>query len=171
MGNSFVSVIGSIAAVTLIAVATRWLTAAKGSALPKTRDGTSVYRIKWQWRAVGLVGGVFWVAVSIWSWREQRSRPDGVLIGITAACVIAGLWLASGSVTTNHVGITKKGLWHSHSFHWKDITEVRLHKKQGGAVELRSGAQKLIIDSRFDAFQHLLNEIEDHTEMHPTATS
>jgi len=62
-------------------------------------------------------------------------------------------------------------LWRSLSFQWQDITEVRLHKKQGGAIELRSGAQKLVIDSRFDAFQHLLNEIEKHTQMHPIAAS
>jgi len=40
-----------------------------------------------------------------------------------------------------------------------------VHKKQGGAIELRSGSQKLVIDSRFDAFQHLLNEIEDRTQL------
>jgi hypothetical protein len=171
MGNSLLSVIGSIATVALIAVATRWLSSAKGSPLPKTRDGASVYGIKWQWRAVGLVGAVFWIIVSIWSWHDQHTRPDGVLIGITVAFVAAGLWLASGSITTNQTGITKKGLWHSHSFLWKDITEVRLRKKQGGAIELRSGAQKLVIDSRFDAFQHLLNEIEDHTQVHPIVAS
>src|SRR5581483_5390439 len=143
----------------------------KGSLFPTTRDGASLYRIKWQWRAVGLVGAVFWVVVSIWSSLEQHSRPDAVLIGITVAFVIAGLWLASGSVTTNQTGITKKGLWHSHSFQWKDITEVRLHKKRGVAIELRSGGQKLVIDSRLDAFQHLLNEIEDQTQLHPTAMS
>ncbi len=171
MGNSLLSVIGSIATVALIAVATRWLSGARGSQLPKTRDGASVYGIKWQWRAVGLLGAVFWVIVSIWSWHDQHARPDGVLLGITVVFVVAGLWLASGSITTNQTGITKKGLWHSLSFQWKDITEVRLHKKQGGAIELRSGPQKLVIDSRFDAFQHLLNEIEDHTQMHPIASS
>jgi hypothetical protein len=171
MGNSLVGVIGSIATVALIAVATRWLSTPKGSPLPKRRDGSSIYGIKWQWRAVGLLGAVFWIVVSIWSWHDRRARPDGVLIGITVAFVAAGFWLASGSITTNQTGITKKGLWHTYSFRWKEITEVRLHKKQGGAIELRSGTRKLVIDSRFDAFQHLLNEIEDHTQMHPIAAS
>ena len=140
MGNSLLTVIGSIATVALIAIATRWLSGATGSPLPKTRDDTSVYAVKWQWRAVGLVGAVFWIIVSIWSWHDQHTRPDGVLIGITVAFVTAGLWLAIGSVTTNQTGITKKGLWHTRYFQWKDITEIRLHKKQGGAIELRSGA-------------------------------
>jgi len=167
MGSSFLSVVGSIATVALIVIATRWLSGAKGSQLPKTRDGASVYGIKWQWQTVGLVGGVFWVVVSIWSWRDHHARPDGVLIAITVAFVAAGIWLARGSVTTDQNGITKRGLWYSRSFQWKEITEVRLHKKQGGAIELRFGARKLIIDSRFDAFQHLLNEIEDRTRLRP----
>jgi hypothetical protein len=171
MGNSFVSIIGSIATVALIAFATRWLTLAKGSPLPKTRDGVNVYRIKLPWRVVGLGGGAFWVVFLIWSWSEQPSRPDGVLIGITISFVGAGLWLASGSVTTNQLGITKKGLWKSDSLQWKDITHVRLQKKQGGAIELCSGARKVIVDSRFDAYQHLLREIEDRTHIPPTVTS
>ena len=107
------------------------------------------------------------MVVSIWSWRDHHARPDGVLIAITVAFVAAGIWLARGSVTTDQNGITKRGLWYSRSFQWKEITEVRLHKKQGGAIELRFGARKLIIDSRFDAFQHLLNEIEDRTRLRP----
>ena len=156
-----------VATVALIVIATRWLFGAKGRQVPKIRDGASVYGIKWQWRAVGLAGGIFWVAVSIWSSHDLHSRPDGVLIAITVVFVTIGLWLASGSVTTNHTGITKKALWRSCSFHWGDITEIRLHKKQGGAIELRAGSQKLVIDSRFDAFQHLLNEIEDRTQLQP----
>ena len=40
-----------------------------------------------------------------------------------------------------------------------------MHKKRGEAIELRAGSEKIIIDSRFVAFQHLLNEIEDHTQL------
>lgn len=165
MGSLFLSIAGSIAAVALIAVATRWLSGAKGSSVPKIHDGASIYGVKWQWRTVGIVGGAFWVAVSIWSWRDEHS-PDGILIAITVMFVTAGLWIASGSVTTNQSGITKRGLWRAKSFCWKEITEVRLHRKQGGAIELRSGSRKLVIDSRFDAFQHLLNEIKNQTRIH-----
>ena len=170
MGSSFLSIVGSITTVALIAIATRWVSSAKGSQLPKTRDGASIYGIKWQWRAVGFAGGLFAVVMSVWSWHDLH-RPEWGLIAISVTFLILSVWLASGSVTTNQSGITKSGLWYSHSFQWKEITEVRLHKKQGGAIELRSGARKLIIDSRFDAFQHLLNEIEDHTQMNPIAAS
>jgi hypothetical protein len=162
-----ISFIVQVATVALIVIATRWLFGARGAALPRTRDGTSIYGIKWQWRAVGLAGGAFWVIVSIWSWHDQHSRPDGVLIAITVVFLTAGLWLASGSVTTSQTGITKRVLWRSRSFPWKDITEIRLHKKQGGAIELRAGSEKLVIDARFDAFQHLLSEVEDRTQLQP----
>ncbi len=163
MQNS-ASFILQVAIVALIVIATRWLFGAKGAQLPRTRDGTSIYGIKRQWRAVGLAGGVFAIVLSMWSWHDMH-RPEWVLIAISVTFVILALWLASGSVTTNQTGITKRVLWYSRSFQWKDITEIRVHKKQGVAIELRSGSQKLVIDSRFDAFQHLLNEIEDRTQL------
>jgi hypothetical protein len=162
-----ISFIVQVATVALIVIASRWLFSARGAALPRTHDGSSIYGIKWQWRVVGLAGGAFWVIVSIWSWHDRHSRPDGVLIAITLVFLTVGLWLASGSVTTNQTGITKRVLWRSRFFPWKDITELRVHKRQGGAIELRAGSEKLIIDSRFVGFQHLLNEIEDHTRLQP----
>jgi hypothetical protein len=168
MTTSLGSIVSSIATVTLIAVATRWLAAAKGSDLPETRVGINLYRIKWQRRAVGLVGGFFAIAICILASRDSHSRPNGVLIGITVALVAACLSITTGSVTTDQTGITKKGLWRNYSFQWKEITEIRLHKKQGGAIELHAGARKLVLDSRLNGFQHLLNEIKDHTQIRPT---
>ena len=162
MQNSL-SFLTQVVTIALIAILIRSLTRAKGAPLPKTRNGTSVYRIKWQWRLFGLTAGLCCVAGLAWSWYDLH-HPDGLITGLTVTFTAASIWLASGSITTNQAGITKKGLWRSLFFQWKDITEVRLHKKQGGAIELRSGAQKLVIDSRFNAFQHLLNEIEDHTQ-------
>ena len=80
---------------------------------------------------------------------------------------LMGLWLGSGAVTTNQSGITKSVIWHSRSFRWDDITEIRLHKNDGGAIDLRAGKQKLIIDVRFVARQHLLTEIIARTKLQP----
>jgi hypothetical protein len=169
MDNPVLSVIGSIATVALIVVATRWVSGSEGSLLPNTRDGSSIYGIKWQWRAVGFTCASFAAAIAIWSWYDLN-RPEWRLIVISAIFVLIGSWVASGSVITNQSGITKRLLWYSRCFQWEDIAEVRLHKKQGGAIELRSGPRKLVIDSRFNAFQHLLREIEDRTQKHPIVT-
>jgi hypothetical protein len=87
MTTSLGSVVSSIATVTLIAAATRWLATAKGSDFPEN------------------------------------------------------LSITTGSVTTDQAGITKKGLWRNYSLQWKEIIEIRLHKKQGGAIELRAGPE------------------------------
>ena len=55
---------------------------------------------------------------------------------------VLGVWLASGSVSTTQTSITKRVLWRSLSFRWDQITEVRLHKKDGGAIELRGRSTK-----------------------------
>ena len=81
------------------------------------------------------------------------------------------LWIASGSLTSNQLAITKKGLWRSHTLGWSDITEIRLHEKQSGAIELRADSHKLVIDFRTIAFEHLLCEIEDCTHLQSSRSS
>jgi hypothetical protein len=110
MTTSLGGIVSSTITVALIAVATRWLATAKGSDRPETRDGINLYRIKWQWRAAGFVGVVFWIAICILESRDFHSRPRGVSIGITVVFLAAGLWIATGSVTTDQTGITKKPL-------------------------------------------------------------
>jgi hypothetical protein len=156
-------VVSSAVTVALIVALTRWLSDVKGASLPTIRDGISRYQIKWQWRALSVVVVSFWSGVVIWSWHGLL-HPDMVLVSMAVAFILGSFWLASGSVSTNVNGITKRVLWRSHFFRWADITEVRMYKKQGDALELRAGSQKMIIDSRFVAFQHLLNEIERHTQ-------
>jgi hypothetical protein len=167
MTSSILSIVGSAATIALIAAATRWLVKAKGRAVPRIREGNSEYGIKWQWRVLGLVGAFFWVALLIWIWRDLHSRPGPVEIEIAVLFVAVGVWLANGSVSTNDTGITKRSLWSSSSFQWKEITEVRLHKRDGGAIEVRSDVRKIVIDTRFEASQYLLNEIKIHTQIEP----
>ena len=163
---SVFSVLASVATVALIVVATRWVVGARGVLLPITRNGSSLYRLKWQWPALGFAGVAFWVVISIWSSRDLHS-PDWTSIIFSVVFALIGLWLGSGAVTTNQSGITKRALWHSRSFRWDEVTEIRLHKNDGGAIDLRAGSQKLVIDVRFVARQHLLTEIVGRTRLHP----
>jgi hypothetical protein len=164
MGGWFHNVVSSAVSIALIVALTRWLFSSKGAPLPTVRDGSSLYQIKWQLRAFSVVVVLFWSAVLLWSWHDLH-HLDKVLVAMVVVFVLGSLWLASGSVSTNASGITKKVFWRSRFFRWSDITEVRMHKKRGEAIELRAGSEKIIIDSRFVAFQHLLNEIEDHTQL------
>ena len=102
-----------------------------------------------------------------WS-RLDQHHFDWELVGIAGIFFLLGLWLASGSVSTTQTSITKRILWRSLSFRWDQVTEVRLHKRDGGAIELRAGTRKLIVDSRFVAFEHLLNEIQNRTQLQLT---
>jgi hypothetical protein len=167
MVSSILTIIGSAVTIALITGVTRLVVSAKGAAVPRIRDGSSVYGIKWQWRTLGLFGAFFWIALLIWFGRDLHSRPGPVEISIAVLFLAVGIWLANGSVSTNDTGITKRSLWSYRSFQWKDITEIRLHKRDGGAIEVRSGTRKIIIDTRFEAIQYLLNEIESHTQIEP----
>ena len=100
------------------------------------------------------------------SWLDLH-RPEWDVIAISIAFLRIGVWLTVGSVTTNQIGIAKSFLGYRRSFKWKDITEIRLHKRQGGAIELRSGPQKLIVDFRCNAFHLLSNAIKDRTNLRP----
>jgi hypothetical protein len=168
--NSLVGFIGSVITVALIILATRYFLAAKGAHLPKSREGTNLYGVIWQRRVLGLTVGIISVVMGMWPWHDMPF-PNPVSISISVVFVALGLSIGAGSVVTDRIGITKRFLWRSRSFHWKDITEIRLHTRQGGAIELRSGSRKLFVDSRFIAFQHLLTEIKDQTGLEPIEMS
>ncbi len=166
------SIIGQAVTVALIVVATRWVVGAKGAQLPRIRAGTSIYGIKWQYRAVGLAGGLFSAVIALKVPYDLATVASWVSLIALSAVTLLGLWMAIGrSVATDQGGITKKDLWHTNSVRWDDISEIRLHKEDGGAIELRAGHQKLIIDVRFVARQHLLAEIVAHTRLRPIGPS
>jgi hypothetical protein len=164
--SSAFSIIGQAATIALIVFVTRWVVLAKGAQLPRTSNGTSLYGIKWQWRGIALVAGAFSIVLLIGLWREKHSPPWTSIV-LSVVFVLMGLSVGSGTITTDQSAITKKVFWHTRSFRWGDITEIRLHKKDGGAIDLRAGRQKLIIDARFVAQQHLLTEILARTKLQP----
>ncbi len=169
MGSSIGTLIGSISTVLLIVLATRWLISAKGADLPRTRKGVDIYGIKLQWRVVALANIVLWVVILIGASHNFHSDPGSVLIGIAVLFILGGSWLAYESVNTAEVGISKRGLWGSRTFRWTEITEIRIHARDGGgAIELRKGSQRIVIDSRFVAYDHLLSEITERTELQLT---
>jgi hypothetical protein len=165
MTSPIPSIIGSAATLSLTIGLIRWVVGSRGSDVPRIRDGSNEYAVKWPWRVLGLISATFFVVLLILFWLKMHSRPSPGDIALATFFIAIGVWIASGSVSTDETGITKRGLWSPRTFQWKDITEIRFHKRDGGAIELRSAAQKIIIDTRFEAFQYLLNEIENHTQL------
>lgn len=167
--HNLVGFILQVASVALIAFAMRWLYAAKGAQLPTIANGTRIYGIKWEWRALGLASAVLSGALAVASCSFLPSASGWVALIICSAISLSGLWIANGLVTTSQSGITKRAFLRSQLFRWEEVTEIRLHSKQGGAIELRAGSRKLIIDYlRFVAVRDLLKQIEEHTQLQPT---
>lgn len=163
MKSDLIEVIVGAATVALIATATRWLFNAKGDQKPTFRNGAHVYGLKRQIRVVSYVAAALSLLFAIervrQDLRSMRLTIDLLFAGAAVACV----WFGSGAVLTDQNGITKKSLWKSQVLRWEEISQVQVHKRDAGAIELRTGSRTLIVDSRFVAPASLLREIEDRT--------
>jgi hypothetical protein len=170
MSDSFISIIGQIITATLIVIATRWLTQAKGTSCPIVQENAHVYTVKWQLRLMGIIVVIFCVSLLLWFWHDfiSVSLRGRVLLIIPLSVILIGLWGTYGKVVTDGRGIKKEGLLHSTSLRWEEITAVQLHNRHGGAIEVRTASQKIIIDFRFNALEYLLEEIIRHTKSQPT---
>ena len=163
MKSDLIEVIVGAATVALIATATRWLFRPRGDQKPSFRNGAHVYGLKWEIRMVSYAAALLFLVIGIEGVRQDlrssRWTIDLLCAGAAAAC----LWFASGVVLTDQIGITKKSLWKSQVLRWEEISQVQIHKRDAGAIELRAGSRRLIVDSRFVASASLLREIEDRT--------
>lgn len=165
MEKALLEVVAFGATIAITAAAIRWLFSVKGPSAPRTSDGVSRYHIKWQCRTVGFIGGIFPIAISIWAWRDSHVKPDTLWMILMVVFIAMAFWMASGSVTTDQAGIAKRTLWSSRTFKWEEVTDIRFDKRDIGAIEIRSGSRKIVIDTRFEAFQYLVGEVENHTQL------
>ncbi len=157
-----------IAIVALTAYEIRWLFGAKSAQTPKIQGDLKLYEIKWQMRAVAYASAALWFGFAFYGLRDDvASHGRWPLDLLLLALGLISLWFGSGVVTTDQTGITKTSCWHSASLRWDEIAEVRLHKRDGGAIELRGNSRKLIVDSRFVAPAYLQNEIAERTKLQP----
>jgi hypothetical protein len=99
---------------------------------------SKVFTIKWRIRVFAWIGGLFWIALILWSSRDLRTGAGVALIIMAIIFIAMGVSLGSGVVITNPLGISKKAFWSTRFLKWKEIAEVRLHKRQGTAIELCS---------------------------------
>lgn len=160
-------VVRGVATVALIAFATRWVTMDKGSDSPKTKGAQAIYPIRWLIRAAAYTAAVLCL---VFAFADVRSDLAGrrwpvALLFVTLA--LGSVWFGTGAVTSDETAISKRFLWHSSSLRWEEISEIRLHKRDGGAIELRGNGKNLIVDSRFIARARLRHEIEQRTKLQP----
>jgi hypothetical protein len=163
--KTLTDVVLGAATVALIAIATRWLFNAKGAQNPTLRHGANVHGLKWQIRGVSYLAAAFSLFLSVEGFLHSEHWAANLLFVVLA---FGALWFGSGVVVTDQTGITKTSLWKSQQLRWDEISQVQVHKRDAGAIELRAGSRRLIVDSRFVASAHLLKEIENHTELPAT---
>lgn len=152
-----------VAVVGTIVIATRWLLGAAGTQTPRARGGTLVYGIKWQMRVAGISIASLMVGVLV----AFRDDPDRMSLLVFVPVVLVGVWLATGSVTTDDTGLTKKTFWLAQSVSWNEITAIRFYPKQQ-YIQVRANSRELTVDLRFVAVKQLLDEIVKRTKIEPT---
>jgi hypothetical protein len=166
VNRDFADVIAGAATVALTTYAIRWVLGGKGAEAPRSRADVNVYGMKWQVRAVFYLAAVFSAGLAF-----ALLREDGLADGrwplqmLFAGLALLAFWFGTGAVFTSQNGITKKTLWTSQSLRWDEVSHVQVHKRDGGAIELRGRARKLIVDSRFIAPKCLEKEIEERTKL------
>lgn len=160
-------VVKGVATVALIAFATRWVTMEKGSDSPKIKGAVAIYRIRWPVRAAAYTAAVLSLVFAFADLRADLAGHRWIVPLLFVTLALGAVWFGTGVVTSDETAISKRFLWRSSSLRWDEISEVRLHKRDGGAIELRGNGKNLIVDSRFVAQVHLRRAIEQRTNLRP----
>jgi len=167
--SGLIDLVKGVATVALTVYGLRCLTTAKGSDSPRIHGEIAVYGIRWQIRAVAYADAALFLVLALVDVRAELARGHWLLNVLFAALALGAAWFGTGAVTSDSKAISKRSLWHTSSLKWEEISEVRFHKRDGGAVELRGNGKKLIVDCRFVAAAHLRREIEQRTKLQPVS--
>ena len=160
-------VVKGAATLALITFAVRWLNTAKGSDSPTTHGEVAVYGVRWPVRVVAYAAAVLFLVLAFVDLRPDFASGRWPVNVLCVMLAFGAAWFGTGVVTLDQNTISKKFLWRSSSLEWEEICEVKYHKRDGGAIELRGNGKKLIVDSRFVAPAHLRREIEQRTKLQP----
>ncbi len=158
-------VLGAFEVATVV-FAVRLLLNAKGTQLPRTRGNAYIYGVKCQMRAIGSMGSLVFLSILVAFRHEWTDGSGHWLVWIPVALIFLGLGIATGSVTTDENGITKKTFGLSRSVRWEEITEIRFYTEQS-YLEVFASPRKISIDLRFVAIQNLLDQIVARTKLQP----
>jgi hypothetical protein len=158
-------VVKGVATVALIAFATRWVTLDKGPDAPKIEGTVAIYRIRWPVRAAAYTAAALFLVFAFADLRGDLTGRRWLVLLLFVTLALGAVWFGTGVVTLDETAISKRFLWHSSSLRWDEISEIRLHKRDGGAIELRGNGKNLIVDSRFVAPAYLRRALEQRTKL------
>lgn len=139
----------------------RWLLRAPGADRPQMKDGVAHYAVKRRFRVLGLMLGPLMGVFCVWTWLDARPATDWLALSLAILFFADGPWVAWRSVRTDENGITRTVCGFSRRLNWSEITSVQWRDPH--SVVLRTPSRKLVIDSRYEAFEFLVKEIEDRT--------
>jgi hypothetical protein len=165
--SDLLDIVKGVATVALIAFATRWVTMDKGSDSPKIKGAVAIYRIRWPVRAAAYTAAVLSLVIAFANLSPHLAGHRWLVHLLFVTLAAGAVWFGTGVVTSDETAISKRLLWHSSSLRWDEISEIRLQRRDGGAIELRGNGKNLIVDSRFVARAHLLRAIEQRTKLQP----
>ena len=141
----------------------RWLLRAPGADRPQLKDGVAYFAVKRRFRALGFVLGPLMGIFFVWVWLDARAAFDWLALSLAIFLLVGGPWMAWRSVSTDENGITRIVCGLSRRLNWSEITDVQWRARKFPSVVLRTPTRKLVIDSRYEAFEFLVEEIEDRT--------
>jgi hypothetical protein len=111
--------------------------------------------------------GIVMSAAGFWGSRSLIfDERNYVLAAVAVLFLILGIWIASGVVTLDSAGLTRKVLGFVRSFRWEEITEIELFQRHH-AIRLRAGSHKMTIGGAYVAPRKLLDEITRRTGLEP----
>jgi len=143
----------------------RWLFRAPGADRPQLKDGVAYYAVKRRFRMLGFVLGPLVGIFFVWVWLDARPAFDWVALSSAIFLLVGGPWMAWRSVSTDENGITRIVCGLSRRLNWSEITDVQWRAREFPSVVLRTPTRKLVIDSRYEAFEFLVKEIGDRTSV------
>jgi hypothetical protein len=160
-------VVKGVATVALIAFVTRGVTMDKGSDAPRIKGEVAIYPIRWPVRAAAYTAAVLCLVFAFADLHSDLASRRWPVTLLFVTLALGSVWFGTGAVTSDETSVSKRFLWHSSSLRWEEISEIRLHRRDGGAIELRGNGKNLIVDSRFVARARLRREIEQRTKLQP----
>jgi hypothetical protein len=160
------SAVGQILAIALIVYVSRYLLRTDEGESPKERANALYFYVRRKLRFAGVTTALFFSCVLVASWHVVVEEGVYVILPIALFLICVGTWLASGLVTIDAKGITKRVVGITRSFRWDEITEVRFEQKHN-TIRLQAGSRKMTIDGRFVASKILLEEISRRTGLDP----